>query len=378
MAVADLFDQETVTARIEGADTVVGTIYRIVTQATLDFTTVGAPANTVGTVFIATSVDTLGSGDALSEITAPAKGIPATDPWPALAGAEAITAQNDRDFSSGTIGNWVVDADGTGTCAYSAANLDGADDKQALLTSTGDTYLYASLPTTAMGLSANKLYRVSAKRHVPAANTNKTAKIAWNNITGEIPTSVTLALSDDTYETISGYFYLAADIIGDLLVGFSGDPTDGDLMYIDDISIRPVQFSWKPYGTNLVEIDETEDALKITYVDNTSGAYLYFRNANDLSADLTVGETYIFQFDAKVGSGDALNAKIESTPDVATGAIAESWTTYKLIFIADHATAVHFLFNAMGAGEVVYIRNLILYHYSRKGLTRMGMSMMLK
>ena len=378
MAVADLFDQETVTARIEGADTVVGTIYRIVTRVTLDFTTVGAPSNTVGVVFIATAVDTLGSGDALSEITAPAKGIPTTDPWPALAGAEAITDSDDRDFAGGDIGNWVVNADGAGTCTYSAADLDGVDDKQGLLTSDNDTNLGALLPTTEMTLTTNTLYKCSVRMHVPAANTLKNVIIQWNSITGEIPTYITATLGADTYTEVSGCFYLAADIDGFFALGFNGNPANGDLLYFDDISIRPVQFSWVPYGTNLIEIDETEDALKITYVDNASGAYLTLKDSFDLSSDLTVGRRYLLQLDSKVGSGDTINANVETTPDVATGNIAESWTTYKLIFIADHATDVLLHFQNMGAGEVAYIRNQILYRYSSRGLMRMGKSMTLK
>jgi hypothetical protein len=108
----NLFDQEVVVNVIEGTDTIEDRVYRIVSQNTLDFTTVGAPNNTVGTVFIATSVDTLGSGDVLSRITESNRGIPDVYTWPALAGIflesgsplndtmYRIMAQNIVDFTT--------------------------------------------------------------------------------------------------------------------------------------------------------------------------------------------------------------------------------------------------------------------------------------
>jgi hypothetical protein len=52
-----------------GQSLVTNQIYEIVSQATLDFTTAGAPDNNVGTHFVATS-GTLGSGDSVKEILA--------------------------------------------------------------------------------------------------------------------------------------------------------------------------------------------------------------------------------------------------------------------------------------------------------------------
>jgi hypothetical protein len=362
---ADLFDQETVTARIEGADTVVGTIYRIVSRVTLDFTTVGSPDNTVGTVFIADAVDTLGSGDALSEITAPHKG---TIEWPYLAGDEAITDSDDRDFGGGDIGNWVVNTDGTGTVTYSAADLDGADDKQGLITAAGDeSFLYAELPCSASGgggdviLTPSKLTWVSVKIYTPAANTLQDAILLWRDITGEIPVSIIATIPDNAYTILSGFFSLAADVVGNFQVGFDGAPTAGDLLYIDDISIRPVQFSWIPYSSNLMEIDEAEDALKITYVNFVHGGFLQLRDTADLSVNLTIGQSYILTFDGKVGAGDTVKMALNDGVGVLfTGNIAETFTMYTIIFTAKHATNCHIYPTNLTAGEEVWIRNITL------------------
>jgi len=287
-----------------------------------------------------------------------------------LLGAETITAQNDRDFSSGNIGNWTIVADGAGTCAYSPADLDGADDKQGLITSNGDAYAYAALTVSASGgggaaiLTPNTLYKVSARVHVPAANTLKTALMSWSDITGEIPLSVSLALGNDTYTTIEEYFYLAADVVGSILIGFDGNPDDGDKMYFDDISIKPIDITWVPYGTNKIKIDDavgTGGALHITYVDNGLGVRQYLRDSYDLISDLTVGESYLFQFDAKVGAGDSASLKIYDGSDfISSGNIAESFTTYKMIFTAHGATNCYIVFAGMGVGEEVWIDNLTI------------------
>ena len=52
-----------------GSDNVDGDFYEITAQNTLDFQTIGAPDNVVGTRFVASSTDTLGAGDILTPVT---------------------------------------------------------------------------------------------------------------------------------------------------------------------------------------------------------------------------------------------------------------------------------------------------------------------
>lgn len=52
-----------------GSDNVSGDFYEITARAVLDFTTIGAPDNVVGTRFVASSADTLGAGDILTPVT---------------------------------------------------------------------------------------------------------------------------------------------------------------------------------------------------------------------------------------------------------------------------------------------------------------------
>ncbi len=60
-------------------------------------------------------------------------------------------------------------------------------------------------------------------------------------------------------------------------------------------------YSWEAQGGNTLA--NVSNTLEVTYVDNTVGALCYFKNASDLSSDLTVGKIYKFTSDTKVSSG---------------------------------------------------------------------------
>ena len=303
----------------------------------------------------------------LTTVTAPDKSIPENDPWPAMAGSEAITASNDQNFESGTIGNWTATKDGSGTVTYDSTSLgyanENGSDKQGKIESSGDTYLAAALTTGYVTVSANTLYRLEALVAVPAANTNKDVKItASSAFSGSINSNPTgQTLSDDTWTKIVNYAYIAADNVGNFPIGFQGDPADGDIIYFDNVSIRPVQISWTPWtgSTNTVEIDESEDALKITYADHEAGAYVFFKDASDLSSDLTIGETYLITLDYKVTGAGMSMYTANAAGFYSNVPITETtWTSIELLLYADHATACYIIVRSMGAGDVAYIRNL--------------------
>ena len=119
--------------------------------------------------------------------------------------------------------------------------------------------------------------------------------------------------------------------------------------------------SWTVSGTNTIA--NTNNQLDITYVDNEAGAELKFADAKDLSSDLTVGKTYIVQFDAKytggsgntymqVGSGGSGSITSKST-DLTT-----EMKTYKLYFNCTHATEAFIKPRDMDTGTVVTIDNI--------------------
>jgi len=284
-----------------------------------------------------------------------------------LLGAEAITAQNDRDFSSGTIGNWAANTNGSGTCTYSAASIGGADDKQGLITAAGDEgWLNADLGADNMDFTSGGFWKCTMKVYVPAANTNKSVLLRWFEAGNTHIRTQTLTLSGDTWTDMTIYVYASdtPDSQYDILkIGFSGSPTAGDLIYFDDVSVKKVDISWVPYGTNTMDIDS--DALKISYGSHSSGAYLTMTTSTDFSSDLVIGEVYKLTGQAKVGSGDSVDIRIIegvspwTTSDTVT-ITSTSFVPFELYFTAYTTNLDNIALNNMGAGEEVWLDNLVL------------------
>tara|TARA_Y100000310_G_C20181968_1_gene578581 strand:- start:37 stop:603 length:567 start_codon:yes stop_codon:yes gene_type:complete len=118
---------------------------------------------------------------------------------------------------------------------------------------------------------------------------------------------------------------------------------------------------WTEYNTNSVDLDD--GAIHITGDgSNASGAYIYLNDSigdGGLSSDLTVGQAYKFTCSAvKVGSGDSVGIKIDSTADTTTADITS--TTYEEIniyFVADHADGMLLNFVNLGSGEEIWLKD---------------------
>lgn len=151
--------------------------------------------------------------------------------------SEKIAAQNNRDFSSGTIGNWVVYTDGNGVIAYDT----GPSSEQCAKVTVGSTvgtYTGGRLSTTYCPVVAYKRYLISADVYIPsgaawtsiimtsgslssaayinALNANLTITNAWQRIWREV----------ETYTDVSGYI--------PAVLGYS--TTVGDIFYFDNMS----------------------------------------------------------------------------------------------------------------------------------------------
>ena len=152
-------------------------------------------------------------------------------------GLEAITDQNDRDFNT-DIGNWQKTGSDSGNLSWDETDL-GDDDpyKQGLLTAVGDGSLYAYLTTTFITLTTNTLYKLPFNIYVPAGNTLKDVRIKFSELSEFIEYRT---LAGDTWTEVVAYSYLSADVTGSIQVGFNGNPANGDLLYFDDNSIKPV------------------------------------------------------------------------------------------------------------------------------------------
>ena len=117
-------------------------------------------------------------------------------------------------------------------------------------------------------------------------------------------------------------------------------------------------YAWVVYGSNTIANDS--NTLKITYVDDSRGAYVWFKDASDLSSDLTVGKTYRVTFDAKVGSGDSVNVTAHGTGTPMVTVTETTFTSKSIDFVCSNATANYLDTLAMASGEEIWLDNISL------------------
>lgn len=119
-------------------------------------------------------------------------------------------------------------------------------------------------------------------------------------------------------------------------------------------------YNWAVYGTNTILNDS--NTLKITYVDDTRGAYLLLKSNNSIISNLVVDATYRFVGYFKVNAGSSLNAQIHNSISAVTSdaLISETFVPVQLDFIAKHTTDCLLKFVNMSAGEIVWLDNLSL------------------
>ncbi len=290
----------------------------------------------------------------IAEVTAPDKSIPENDPWPALAGADVNTEEDASSPLGVTEANDVSlwNNSGFDTFASEADPHMGTYSAHFVAGDTAD-----SAATNEITVSDNALYRVSFFYKLAANDAQTYAKYSIGE-TGTLEKYVAFTnLTATAFTEVVSYVYTDGT---DLVITVANGGTDADVdINVDAVSVRLVQFSWTPIGTNTIEIDETEDAVLVTCVNNGNGARLYFKDASDLSKDLTIGRAYTCTVDLKVGVGDTLIAQIHAAAFIEqTGNIAESWTTYTFNWVATTVSADYFIFASMGVGDVVYIREL--------------------
>lgn len=136
--------------------------------------------------------------------------------------------------------------------------------------------------------------------------------------------------------------------------------------------------SWIVYGTNTIEVstDKAQSgtkSLKITYVDNGNGAYLYFRDAADLISNLVVGKKYRLICWAAVNAG-SVDIRVRDGVSEATAATITSTSMVKVEydFIAQHATDAWIRQVGMSAGEILYLDDLALQELYTADVSGLG------
>jgi len=117
--------------------------------------------------------------------------------------------------------------------------------------------------------------------------------------------------------------------------------------------------SWIAYSNNNIT-KVTEDgvsALKIEWVDHSSGAHIGFNVLSDINTDLTIGKTYKIRIKAKGNgvSNPRLNINTAGGSGGGTISLSTSFTWHENIIIAGSATNCLINCYAMSAGEIVWI-----------------------
>ena len=119
-------------------------------------------------------------------------------------------------------------------------------------------------------------------------------------------------------------------------------------------------YNWVKYTNNTISNDS--NSLKMTHVDDGQLAYVYLKDASDLSSNLTVGQSYKLTFDIKV-SANSVTARVSNTTyqdSSITGINDTSFTSKTIYFTAGHATTDFLVIEAASGGMSAWIDNLSL------------------
>jgi len=125
--------------------------------------------------------------------------------------------------------------------------------------------------------------------------------------------------------------------------------------------------SWTVYGNNTIERVTDADALngyalKVTFVDNTLGAYTLFRDSYDLDRDLTIGKKYRVSIRAKLNSGNP--SLLVYLTNTTTLTLTTSYQWFNITEAAASTTGCYIKGNNMSAGEVIYIDQWVIEEVS--------------
>lgn len=110
---------------------------------------------------------------------------------------------------------------------------------------------------------------------------------------------------------------------------------------------------WIPYGANTIENDS--GALKITYVDYSTGARAPFRATSDLTTNLIVDKTYKIRNRAKRNVGTQLLRVYTGGAVINFNSLTTEFAWYKLSFVAVSTTGAYFYCYGMDSGNVIWI-----------------------
>ena len=142
-------------------------------------------------------------------------------------------------------------------------------------------------------------------------------------------------------------------------------PTIGSTLWDSPASVfTSGTYSWEEYADSTISNDSnTLKIVKDAHDSTQDGAYLYLKNASDLSSDLTVGKVYKIKFDAKVNTGTIQYQVVTGTAgtDNLTWELSNtSFQTIEGYFVAGHATDAYLRTKNMVTGQIAWFDNISL------------------
>jgi hypothetical protein len=170
----------------------------------------------------------------------------------------------------------------------------------------------------------------------------------------------------DNSSALQGYWRMGNGLFDDIANGVVHDahnPGYGSELWdgTDDS-----QWSLAQAGNN-TKTTLTDGTIQFTWVDDDVGGHIYFRDSDDLTADLTIGATYKCTFETKTSTGTnnwhindgAASGSVNytSNPSNVTTGDFQSQVIY---FRAQHAQNAYLILTNMGSGEVTQIKNISL------------------
>jgi len=149
---------------------------------------------------------------------------------------------------------------GTGVCEYEATDPDSEKVMELRATNADNTFLMSSLDTTNMtAIADGDFIRVQAKFYLEAANTCDGINMGFINTSASPGTVGFTNQTKGSWLTKTAYYLFGADVTGNLILGFYLSPSNGDIVYVDDISVKKITNAALVNGT-LVAYDSDFDA----------------------------------------------------------------------------------------------------------------------
>lgn len=140
---------------------------------------------------------------------------------------------------------------------------------------------------------------------------------------------------------------------GDIRRTYLSDVAAGSVTAPELVDTANDSAAWTKYGNNTVEQDG--DAVKITYIDTTSGAVMFLTEAGGLSANMGTSKKYEISFQAKVNTG-TVNFNVISATFISVS--STSYATYRVVVDGRSDASAFVRAEAMSAGEIFWVKNI--------------------